>query len=372
MIAWKGGENYSAFFEVRVITMKRYRYLVIVVLSAVFTAAVFVAWRFWPWWLPKFSHQLWRAATYSHGTTLFGIGLALLPSLVVLIYQGIRSYCQERWRGLEELLKKEYGHALALSLLTWLVVVVWTFFTMPLETFTPEQIADWSYGIVVPLAQNQDGGAPVASGFWADRGGHVLVCTRKLRNAPVGVVGMGVGMLAPPLFDTAMNVSNFTMWLHGRLDWYDDETGVAIFTVPPNPFQTKPWYLSVWSRPRGTGEGYHLVQQARLNYDVPAVSDSQLKPGDHIFVLAVENDKGQPILKYDDGTVERIGIEPQAGDRDLRAYTSIPFENTYVGAPVVNANEQVVGVVGDSTDKVIVVPSQYILENMQKLIHQHR
>ena len=69
----------------------------------------------------------------------------------------------------------------------------------------------------------------------------------------------------------------------------------------------------------------------------------------------------------------RLNVDVSAlGGRDQRIYTSLPFKNPYLGAPILNASEDVVGLVcgADSDGNSIGVPAQYVMDMVNRAKEQ--
>ena len=68
-------------------------------------------------------------------------------------------------------------------------------------------------------------------------------------------------------------------------------------------------------------------------------------------------------------TLEGMGDYPddKGKSHGPRAFTNVNIQRTYFGAPILNASEEVIGVVCDSCSPAVVVPSKYILRIMSRI-----
>jgi S1-C subfamily serine protease len=297
----------------------------------------------------------------SFGTTYTAILRDISIAVYVLLRQRSRHRSSRNWF---RAMKKEWKDNLrdgVYAVLVWFVGM--TLYNVSIamhenRVFSAQDIEDYGYGLAVSIANDSNKPTTIGTGFWVNEKGYMVTCTHKLKNGVPGTSELGVGsLLAPLLTGKLLTVAAGFRYARGTLVSYDDETGLALFFVKESPFQ-----MTMHMFADAQDIKTHKVERTIEKCYVADVSREGIQVGDKIFLVGVEDENGSPALNTAEGQIERLGADTSSKARFLRIHTSIPFKPTYWGSPVLNASEQVVGIVGDSTDQAVVIPAQYILE----------
>jgi hypothetical protein len=289
------------------------------------------------------------------GTTSLGFTL-MVASVFLSLWKGWAALAKRNfWEGILWLLSP----ALAL----WLVCFVYYFVWLPPEIFSPHEIADFSQHIVVAIGNDQ--GITIGTGVWVDSTGVVATCvSHKYSSVKIGTLtpGPSCASLSPNSF---VCVAGGVLRTPGLRGYYDRETGIAVIVFIH-------YSVSGSVKLNPTTPNVNLVKEISI---VPNLSKSSIAVGDPIFLAGVEDDSqlgNVPVINSQQASVTRLNVDISVRGRDQRIYTSLPFKNSYLGAPILNASEDVVGLVcgADSDGNSIGVPAQYVMDVVNRAKEQ--
>lgn len=244
--------------------------------------------------------------------------------------------------------------------------------TPPLNRrFTTAELARFGTGIAVAIAresQPSPTSAPiqrtVATGFWVSPG-NIATCLRPIVAAQ-GVPRVGVPL--PPLLGKHLLVAGGAMYTSGEMLGQDEAINLSIVHVLNNPFQRRMHMFALWKGPK-TGE----AESDQERYWVPGIVNTLPKAGDRIVRIGFTSDS-LPNVTSEFGYVTRIGIDETARSESFRIFTSLPFDKIDCGAPIINDDEQVVGLVVGvdphstfAEPREVAIPASYIVKLRKQL-----
>ncbi len=312
----------------------------------------------------SFSIHLHRAFLFSfnaRGTTFLGVVLATIGTFANWIIPAIMRVGAMKGRSgmkrMRRLAKWSNFAAPGFLLAIWLFLVTWNFIFMPAPTFSVQQIAQSSLGIVVSIAPNPDI-RKVGTAFWVDSKGYIVTSSRQIEDKEV------VGVLAKPIIDGRMfGIAAGIRKVYGEVVYRDPSTTVEVVRVYDNPFISKGHGVAI-----GIDDNNH-VEQTTEQYWVPcladSLADSSVAVGDEIFLSVVEPTSDDiPQVVFTQGRVTSIGYDAQASKRFERIHTSLPFKPWYRGAPVLDASKRIIGIVldtnGSDSSNAVLLPVKYL------------
>jgi len=320
-----------------------------------------------PW--SGWTDVLWRALDLTVHSTFSTSWPAITSEVVVFVYilfqQRRRHDSRKEWiRAIFDDWKQNVRDGLVAASF---IFVVWLMYNVRVvlhekPVFSYAQISEYSNSIVLAISNDSTrmkAGA-IGSGFWVSESGYVVSCTHRF-NESTAKPGNSliVETLLPPSEVPGKGFTGGGIASAGGdfVAWDSKGTGILLLWVEKNPFHRDSRAFTAIEDTRS-----HQTAVAVERAAVPNISNEDPKIGDRIFVLGVENNNGMPSVRIMEGAVEEIGMDINSTARPVRLYTSVPFKDTFWGAPVLNESRQVVGVVGDSESKAVIVPSRYILE----------
>jgi hypothetical protein len=252
-----------------------------------------------------------------------------------------------------KLIKDSYAKALSLGgaawvIAIWVALVMWNFIFMEPRASTTNEIADFYQGLVITLSSDQD---VSRTGFWIDDKGYVLTYSRKIEDH------VSVGTMRAPLLHGSLISSSGITSTYGKPVYYNSKTGIEIVQVDNNPFIRKERNIALSIEANGE------VNMAQEKCWVACLSPDLVRGGEAVFLGAVEYDaSGDPAISTKSGMVTRRDNGP-VNSPGLRIYTTFPFKRSYLGAPVLDISERLVGIVvgDDGTGNAVLIPTQYVI-----------
>ena len=158
---------------------------------------------------------------------------------------------------------------------------------------------------------------------------------------------IGIGLLHTPPSGKMFLLEGSVLYMKGIVIGYDSDSAIEIVQAANGLSQqiayNKYGTVGPSTAPRITRKGSHA--------------------GDQIFVAVVETDsENMPEPASISGQVKRVGYDISSTRKPARIYTDIPFRASYLGAPVLNASEALVGIIcGSEQDNLAVaLPAQYV------------
>ena len=249
-------------------------------------------------------------------------------------------------------------------------------------TFSAQQIADYGYGIVVAITDpnsNQNEG-PVfhtngidfsvnfeldpskthttrvfRTGFWVTTNG--CVCTCGIENPKEGLVVGIASPLKPKESGPLVRIYSSSVVYNGVLTGYVRSDNTCFFYAPSNPFERKDHISTEVS------SGMTIEHIELENYKVPIFgTTTNLSIGDALYFMGCDSEgDGAITVRLIKTAIESMSHELIGGEWRSRIKTSAQYEASYVGAPVFNDSKELVGIVGDDTNGITIIPSESIL-----------
>ncbi len=308
-------------------------------------------------------YRTWRAVWLSfdvNGVT--GIGFigwifTTIVFLILKVYRNGLASMKEHWN-------EDIKNVLASAGIWWLLVFIYQLIVMLPEKFSGEQIHDFSQGVVVSIASNNNDNSLIGTGFWIDKKGYIMTCSDPQRADVVLNNSMfKIGVIFPPLLTGKMlTVAGGVGYTFGEIVYYDYETGIYIIRVYNNPFMRTQHMFA-----EAENKETHQKEGTTEKYWVPSLSNDIVNENSQLFLAALEpGEQGLPAINFIEGRIVRLGAN-LSSKKHLRIYTDMPFKTSYRGAPVLDTTKSIVGIVCSASEtSSVLVPSQYILDAITK------
>jgi len=210
--------------------------------------------------------------------------------------------------------------------------------------------------------KHSTGGGPIASAFWINRDGYLATCEdarygdvagdNLLAAIPVGPVDgrsiIGIG-----------EADSHTMFVG------QDGRDLLILRALQNPFKGFGGAFSnadsnLHDLPKNRTEGASTDQQVLpLSISIPIIGDS-------VFMVAIESNNDTASTTVEAGRVIRIGLVTVDQTLEVRINTELHYRSSYCGAPLLNTDKKIVGIIGKSDEQVVAIPSRYLQQLIRK------
>jgi hypothetical protein len=295
------------------------------------------------------------------GTTYVGVGLwAVFFVGDLLVKLG-----REGWRGLTLDWRTRLKWNALLAGVFWLVLCVFKYVYPDPIILKPSEIAGHAQGLVVALMSFEtfkfgqlDYRKVVKSGVRVDPRRYLVSCFKVDENADLPNVM--VGSLETPFrnIEHAGTLAYSTYYASGQTVAYDDFNGLALVYSRAEP-------MGLDFNGRSILNGPSKISPLLFSGKMPST-------GQRVFIFAAEQDQQHPAVATAEGVVTRWSREhDRRGRFHYRIHTSVPYKDTYDGAPVLNEQRQLVGVVhggsDDSNPSCVLVPAESVMELMRKV-----
>jgi len=227
--------------------------------------------------------------------------------------------------------------------------------------FSQKDISDYGASIIVGVGTgeneyptNSQALSLLGTGFWVNTNGAFLTCVQprllRLKAGSFVLTNWDVFIIFPPELKRGI-ASVIIISEANPMIWDKVRYTMLAFVAPNfNPFTRK------------TYEGRSVVK-----YNIPVISKTEPNVGDLIYIPVAERVKEGVAPSMVEGHIERIGVDVSIPTLEARFYTSILFKPSYLGAPVLNESEEVIGVVGNYQPNIAVIPTTHIIELLDSI-----
>ncbi len=307
------------------------------------------------------SHRFWRTlelAISAHGTTMWALVVGVIAGLYPLIkiwWKGGIPAMKRHW-------KKEFATTFRVISAFWVVTFIYHAIWPPPESLSLAQMETLLRETVLEVSMNDQTHSPIGVGVWIDPRGYAftvgLPADQKVDSIPARYLA---GTIMPMLDGKMIQVASGVVRRQANVYHYDSDTGVSIMLVFNNPFVFGDDFGVV------AESGDSKIRESSIARSlIPTISPNQVDVGTKLFVGTINRQEIVDVsMAIQEGTVTRLGFDTNKNiqKKAKRIYTSIPFQKKFVGAPALNEQGQLVGIVSaTSRDITELIPVSYLME----------
>lgn len=311
------------------------------------------------YWTNSLALRAFRATIDEMGTAPIPVIITVGWWLIYLLYGAVRALGEGGLSAMKTFILKQMRWSLGAAFVVWSPIFL---YKLSHPKYTVEEVGEYGRTLLVSTKSASDS-TPVVwrSGFWGTTKGYMVTCLPTLPEPKIEV-----GMLLPPLLSGRLiTVPMGLLVSEGNVLDFDEETCIAVVRVPANPFD-RTMHMIAASEDVNT----LYIESTTEKYSAAHFSADASKLGDRVLLAAiVQENSVDPAYAAVEGRITRLASDISKENRSLRLHTDIRSRNTFLGAPLLNDSNQVVGVVvAEDEGYAVAAPSKYVTEILRRAL----